>query len=294
MSTTQPPAERRPQVSVIVPCFNDAERIVLCIEALFSQTYPQDHIEIVVVDNGSTDGCGARLAHYPSVRVVREDAEGSYAARNAGILTSRGDLLAFTDSDCVPDRYWLMNAVAALQVEPSLDFVVGAIAVFPRDPHHQTAVECYELALAFPQARYAREGWGATANVVTRRSTMTRFGMFNAALKSGGDREWGERVTAGGGRLRYVENAVVRHPARASWTEVSTKQRRVLAGIRQRGDRMYWGAWFRGVGGVAKDLAIIARCGRLSIIDRVRAAIVALGARVIRAKLTFPTLQRTP
>jgi hypothetical protein len=69
---------------------------------------------------------------------------------------------------------------------------------------------------------------------VTWRDVVERVGEFDAALKSGGDAEWSRRVTASGGTQRYAPQAVVRHPARASWGEVRDKNRRVTAGVRER------------------------------------------------------------
>ena len=86
-------------VSVIIPVFNDAERLKICLTALEKQTYPQDYYEVIVVDNGSDENLEnvvkqftqAKLAYYPEL--------GSYAARNHGIALAKGEILAFTDAD---------------------------------------------------------------------------------------------------------------------------------------------------------------------------------------------------
>ena len=106
-----------PVVSVIVPAFNAEHTIAGCLEALLAQDYPAERLEIIAVDNRSTDRTAAVMCRYP-VRVVAERrVQSSYAARNAGLAEARGGILCFTDADCVPDRGWTRALVAALADE---------------------------------------------------------------------------------------------------------------------------------------------------------------------------------
>ena len=96
-----------PRASVIVPAFNAAGTIGDCLEALLAQDYPADRLEIIAVDNRSTDGTADVMCRYP-VRVVEESRmQSSYAARNAGLAVAQGSVLLFTDADCIPDRSWV-------------------------------------------------------------------------------------------------------------------------------------------------------------------------------------------
>jgi hypothetical protein len=89
------------------------------------------------------------------------------------------------------------------------------------------------MAYAFPQERFVREQhFGATANVFTRREVLAKVGWFDAALKSGGDREWGQRVHASGLAVVYAPDVVVLHPARRTFREYEGKIRRVVGGMR--------------------------------------------------------------
>lgn len=214
-------------VSVIVPVHNNADTMKRCLEALAAQTYPVPLTEIVVVDDGSTDGLGEVAAEFPC-KLVIQDNRGSYAARNHGVASSRGQIIAFTDSDCIPDRDWITRGVRVLADNPEAGLVAGAVGTFARDPERPTAVETYDLVKAFPQRRYVQEyHFGATANVFTRRSVFDEVGGFDERLRSGGDGEWGRRVYAAGFSVVYAADATVRHPARASWGELYAKLRRV-------------------------------------------------------------------
>ncbi len=93
-------AYRAPLVSVVIPCFNHREFLAEAIRSVREQDYPS--VEIIVVDDGSTDGSADVATAFPEVRVIRQRNQGLSAARNAGLATSRGEYLLFLDAD---DRY---------------------------------------------------------------------------------------------------------------------------------------------------------------------------------------------
>jgi len=98
--------DKYPRVSIIVPVLNRRESIGLCVESLLALDYPS--YEIIIVDNGSTDKSRDVVSKYP-VKLVIETEKGPYYARNDGISIADGEIIAFTDSDCVVDRNWLKN-----------------------------------------------------------------------------------------------------------------------------------------------------------------------------------------
>lgn len=221
----------RPLVSVIVPVFNNAAGLRECLRALEAQTIPRDRYEIIVVDNGSTDGTTSGLDDSPKRRVVVERTPGSYTARNRGVAAARGAVFAFTDSDCVPAKDWLERGLAAVQVDPSRAIVAGQIDLFYRDPCRPTAVELYERLTALDQRRFVAEGgFGATANLFVPREVFERAGPFDQRLKSSGDVEWCQRAVARGGALRYEPGVRVSHPARRTFGELRRKVARTIGG----------------------------------------------------------------
>jgi cellulose synthase/poly-beta-1,6-N-acetylglucosamine synthase-like glycosyltransferase len=98
-------------ISIIVPAFNVEKSIGACLEALLTQTLPRDQYEIIVVDDGSTDGTRAR-AESKNVQVIAQPNRGAGAARNTGAQHARGDLVLFIDADSVPDARWLEKMIA--------------------------------------------------------------------------------------------------------------------------------------------------------------------------------------
>jgi glycosyltransferase involved in cell wall biosynthesis len=225
------PDAGRPSISVIVPVYNDEERLFQCLEALERQTYPKDLLEVLVVDNGSRKKITGITERFPFAQLLQEPETGSYAARNKGLSAARGEVIAFTDADCLPTPLWLENGLKALYATPGCGLVGGRIELFFTNPSRPTAAEIFDSLLAFPQKAYIEKGkWGATANVLTYRSVVEKVGQFDQRLRSGGDVNWGKRVSEAGYAAVFSEDAVVRHPARNTFRAMANKSRRVAGG----------------------------------------------------------------
>lgn len=220
-------------VSVIIPVFNDELRLITCLEALASQTYDSDQYEVVVVDNVSQPPISdALIQRFSAFNFIREDRSGSYAARNTGIRASKGNIIAFTDSDCIPDSHWIENGVRALSSSKQCGLVGGEIHTFYQSESSPTIVELYEKHSAFPQKKYIEKNkFSVTANLFTYRIILEEVGYFDEDLRSGGDQEWGKRVYSAGYSLIYAEDVIIRHPARASIQELKQKVVRQTSGL---------------------------------------------------------------
>jgi len=226
-----------PFVSVIVPIYNQSERLRWCLEALAHQTYERSRFEVIVIDNDSEDAAAiaAAVAPYDNVRLTFEATPGSYAARNRGLAIAQGDIFAFTDADCIPATDWLAEGVQQLQLNPDCGQVVGRIELFFANPKHPTPVELYERVTAFPQEQWLEQfRGGATANMLTWRKVMDAVGPFDSQLKSSGDFEWGQRIYAHGYPQIYAASVRVLHPARSSWSELTVRVRRLIGGQYER------------------------------------------------------------
>ncbi len=115
-----------PLVSVVVPFRSREEHIETCIRGLLAQDYPADRLELIFVDNASTDGSSDIVRRFQSVILITEPTVGAYAARNTGARRARGDVIAFTDSDCVADRAWVRRLAEALE-DHTTQVAVGAV-----------------------------------------------------------------------------------------------------------------------------------------------------------------------
>lgn len=220
-----------PVVSVIVPTFNDP-RLALCLRALENQDISASY-EVVVVNNGPARSLTLPKDLKMNARLIEEQRTGSYNARNAGIAHARGEILAFTDSDCVPASDWLSKGVRCLRDNPQLGLVGGKIKVMPSDKPN--LMECYDVATSFPQRHYVERGrFAATANMITLKRVIDDVGPFSGNLLSGGDVEWGQRVSLAGYKLAFCGDSVVVHPARESYADQIKKIQRTTAGHRDK------------------------------------------------------------
>src|SRR5947208_16800205 len=114
------PAEysaRVPDLSVIVPARDAAESLPPLLRSLESQTLPRDRFEVIVVDNGSSDGT-AEVAERHGATVVRDKIPNRSRARNLGAEAAASELYAFTDADCVPHPAWLAELQARAHTAP--------------------------------------------------------------------------------------------------------------------------------------------------------------------------------
>ena len=222
-----------PLVSVIIPVYNDGERLRLCLEALAQQTYSCDRFEIIVVDNGSdaTANIPEIVEQFEGVIAEFESTPGSYAARNQGISVAQGEIIAFTDADCIPAPNWIEQGVAYLQGTSNCGLVGGEIEIFWREPSQPSTIELYESILAFRQQDcIEKHHYSVTANLFTFKKVINAVGMFNSQLKSNGDIEWGNRIYAQGYQQVYADDVLVKHPAVYSFGQLRKKVIRYAGG----------------------------------------------------------------
>ena len=113
------------EFSIIVPAYNAENTVEDCLKSLLDQSLARDRYEIILVDDGSGDGTADIIQRYPVWYFCQEN-QGPAAARNKGAQLARGDILLFTDSDCVPVHNWLERMVAPFSENPDISGVKGA------------------------------------------------------------------------------------------------------------------------------------------------------------------------
>lgn len=214
------------KVSVIIPHYRDLTRLDRCLTSLERQIYPHEAFEVIVADNASPEGevaVAEVIAGRARLVVVRE--AGAAPARNGGVAAARGEMLAFTDCDCLPEAAWLSEGVKALE---RWDVVGGRVKVLVEDPRRVTPAEAFEQVFAFDNRSYVlHKGFTVTANLFCRAELFRRVGGFRVGVSE--DLDWSRRATAAGCRIGYAEGAVVGHPARRTWQELESKWRRLNA-----------------------------------------------------------------
>lgn len=224
-------------VSVIIPTHRDWKTLNECLKQLNNQTFSSSLFEIVVVNNDPSDSIPECVEISQNTRVIPESRPGSYAARNKGMNESNAELIAFTDSDCLPALDWLEKGVELLA--SGFDMVGGKMELFkPQDGGDLAFI--YEKKFGFNQKRNVEEkGQSITANFFCTRKVIEKIGPFPEGLMSGGDFEWTKKATNSGFKMAYGEGVLVKHPTRKNIGELVKKKKRTIGGMYSRFYRDY-------------------------------------------------------
>ena len=179
-----PPLPRTPRVSVVVCTYNAERTLAPCLESLAKLNYPD--YEVIVVNDGSTDGSLAIAERFGYCRIISQPNKGLSVARNVGAQNATGEIIAYTDSDCVADPDWLAYLVAKMEVSdlaacggpnfppPEDSLVPAAVAVSPGGPTH--------VLLSDDVAEHI-----AGCNMAFRRDALLRLGGFDPIYRAAGD-----------------------------------------------------------------------------------------------------------
>ena len=222
------------RVSVVIPFFGSVDQLATCLVALEQQTLPMESRETIVVDNGSGRDLGPLQNRHQKVRWVEERVPGSFAARNTGVKIATGDIIAFTDADCIPAPTWLENGVRVLE-SGKATMLAGRVDYLEPESRKLNRYEHFEEVFFFLNKQkflVEKLNVSATANLFACRGVFDRIGDFDTGLMHFADGDWTQRGVRGGEVLGYADDALVRHPRRCTPEEISGKVRRSA------GDRM--------------------------------------------------------
>lgn len=206
------PPQPQPRISVIVCTRNGGATLPACLDSLSRLRY--DHFEVLVIDDGSTDGTPGIAARYPMVRYHRQEPAGLSVARNTGARLATGEILAFTDDDCLAPPEWLnqlahafadggWTAAGGPNIPPTpRNRIESVVAAAPGAPAH--------VLLNDVEAEHL-----PGCNFAVRKAALDSIGGFLPAFTTAGDDVdvcW--RLREAGGRLRFVPGAMVWHHRR--------------------------------------------------------------------------------
>jgi cellulose synthase/poly-beta-1,6-N-acetylglucosamine synthase-like glycosyltransferase len=196
--------------SIIIPTFNGASRIGHCLDALVQHTAGRS-VEILVVNDGSTDNTADVVRRYPSIRLVSQANAGPAAARNRGALATCGTIILFTDDDCVPTSNWLDAMIEPFE-NPD---VVGAKGVYRTCQKSLVArfvqIE-YEDKYRL-MARLSNIDFIDTYSAAFRRDRFLEMAGYDTSfpLACAEDIELSYRMSARGWKMKFAPTALVYH-----------------------------------------------------------------------------------
>jgi glycosyltransferase involved in cell wall biosynthesis len=188
-------ADDLPLVSIIIPVRNDAQRLQRCLESVIASRYPADRMEILVADNGSTDGSadvaramGAMVLSFPQIRVSE--------VRNQAATAARGRILIFVDADHELDAGWVPHGVESLRSSGA-----GAVGAAYYAPPDGTWVQrMYDsFRLRTPGLRHVE--WLGSGSLAVWRDVFHQVGGFDSSLETCEDVDFCQRLRRGKHKL---------------------------------------------------------------------------------------------
>jgi glycosyltransferase involved in cell wall biosynthesis len=207
--TCPPGLPKSPMVSVVICAYNAERTMLPCLESLRKLDYP--NFEVIIVDDGSRDRTAEISLGFPEFRLIRQSNKGLSVARNVGLHAARGDIIAYTDSDCVVDPHWLSLMVRTLS-EKNFDGCGGPNYA----PHEDGWVEaCCAASPGAPCHVLTADDVAehlAGCNMVFTKAALLKVGGFDPQFTSAGDDVdvcW--RILDSGMRLGFCPSAFVWH-----------------------------------------------------------------------------------
>lgn len=216
-----------PRVSVIIPVYNVASTIEAVLQALGKQSYPAEQVEMILVDNGSTDSTRELIKRYPVTLLEETAIRSPYAARNKGLKAADGEVFALTDGNKIPSDDWLEKGVSCLMETPC-DLVGGRVNF--RFSGRKTLGEIFDSITFLDNEKYIKEEKASLGgNLFFRRKVLEAMGDFPADYRTGMDIYWTRKAVDAGFSIGFCPEAVVESAAR-SWGSVLGKAYRVGTG----------------------------------------------------------------
>jgi glycosyltransferase involved in cell wall biosynthesis len=206
-------------ISIIVPVLNGASTLPQCLNSISKLEYPKDKLEVIVIDNGSTDS-SITIAKQFDVKLFFETSiRSSYAARNKGIQEAKGELIAFTDADCIVTSGWLTNIVKETH-DTSFGCFAGEIEAY----QPQTIIEKFSDRYGILRQKNTLNSpylpYPQTANAVYRKEVFDKVGLFHPKMTTGGDADIAWRMQKQLGlKVKFVPQAIAYHKHRANIRE---------------------------------------------------------------------------
>jgi glycosyltransferase involved in cell wall biosynthesis len=211
--------DKQPFFSIIVPTFNRPGQLTACLQALTRLDYPRAHFEVIVVDDGSERPIEAAVSSFCNqlnITLITQPHSGPAIARNKGATHAKGELLAFTDDDCIPIPDWL-KALAMRFAETPEDMIGGRTLNVLLDNLYSAASHfLIEYLYSYYNAKSDQARFFTSNNLALIADRFHRIGGFNTFFPHAAaeDREFCERWLLHGFRMTYAPEALIYHAHR--------------------------------------------------------------------------------
>jgi GT2 family glycosyltransferase len=207
------------KVSIVVTVKNEEENIAALLDSLLKLDYSGD-IETTVVDGGSNDKTVEIISNYPSVKLITAKCNTSQG-RNIGIQNSSGEIIAFTDGDCVVDRDWIKNIVKHFDKNSEVAVVGGPYLPLDQNGIIAQYLATYQSTYFPTKSELTTYQHIGTGNAAFRKKVIEKVGRFDERLKDCEDDDLNLRISNLGYKLFFAEDVTVYHKSRTTLKEAS-------------------------------------------------------------------------
>jgi len=223
--------------AVIVPVYNGRETILNCLAALARQTLPLHQFQVIIVDDGSTDGTVEAVTAWinerslPNWHVISQKNAGPATARNHGASVAVAPILLFTDADCTPSNDWVESMIQPFLNSDPPAAVMGCYLSQQTEPAARFAQYEFEERYAL-MARRRHIDLVATYAAAYAQEIFWRFGGFDTSFPKANneDVEFSYRLSRDGLRMIFLSGATVTHPHTSTWSRY----------FKTKWERAYW------------------------------------------------------
>lgn len=198
-----------PFVSIVIPAHNEESRLAYTLDLLLQQNYPKELLEIIVVNNNSTDKT-REVAKAKGIKVVDEPRAGVAHAREAGWRQASGEIILSTDADVWPYADWVSQMVDIFQKNPEVVGVTGGLRFFDKPWWFNLSAIWINPVMVFLGFMMSRGVYNFTGNnMAARRDAYIKVGGFNTSLFFGEDMDLARRLKKVG-KIRYYPGLIMR------------------------------------------------------------------------------------
>ncbi len=206
------------RISLVIPAYNGASTLSALLDSVEAQDLPADQFEVILVDDGSTDRSADVARRYPRLQLMTQENRGPGAARNCGTRAAEGDIIAYTDADCILPPDWLEKHVRLHEQYPELDGLCGGVGPARCLPYGSSVLADH-LCSWFNAHNHLSERtpeylWSANMSI-KRRVVESGIGWSERRV-TGEDVDFSKKMAARGMKLRFFPMHGLTHVDRAT------------------------------------------------------------------------------
>lgn len=206
-----------PTVSIVIPVYNRENLIKDCLSSLINLDYPKEKLEIIVVDNGSTDGSPEIVKRFrnseTNIKLLFTKRKGSASARRLAISHATGEIIAFTDSDCRVDKEWVKELVKNFQ-DQKVGIVAGRTQYYGPKNYISKVLERkgFKITYFYALRKKLKLQFAPTCNLAVKREVLKIIGEYGENFSHGGDDiDLGVKIKTSGYEIALAKGALVYH-----------------------------------------------------------------------------------